>query len=473
MLLDRPLAFVDLETTGGMATHDRITEIAIITFDGQTTTSWSQLVNPETRIPVQIERITGISNAMVADAPRFSDIAQEVFQRLENHLFIAHNVRFDYGFLKNEFKRVGIDFRSPVLCTVKLSRKLYPQYPRHSLDSLIERHGLVVTDRHRALADTQAIFDFWQLVHGTFPAAQMTAVLKELTGRPSLPSHLDADLVDTLPEGHGVYLFYGENQLPIYVGKSKSIRQRVLSHFSGDHASGKEMSISQQVRRIDWIECAGEIESLLTEARLVKELQPTLNQQLRRSRDFCSWQLVDQGIGLWQPNLVYAKDLDLGRQAHLYGLFKTAREAKDTLVNIAKAEGLCTVTLGLEKGTLGKPCFAYQLKRCKGACAGKETHLQHSIRLMEVLGKLKLHAWKFPGPALLPEGDVWHVIDAWCYLGTARTEDEVWSLLETGIPSFDRDTYRILVKHENKMRSIKGKSANKNWAVLERHKVFI
>jgi DNA polymerase-3 subunit epsilon len=458
-LLERPLAFVDLETTGGMATRDRITEIAIITWDGETSASWSQLVNPETRIPVQIERITGISNDMVADAPLFADIANEVLGRLENHLFIAHNVRFDYGFLKNEFKRAGIDFRSPVLCTVKLSRKLYPQYHRHNLDSLIERLGLVVTDRHRALADTQAIFDFWQLVHRSFPSEQLTAVLKELTGRPSLPSHLDADLVDTLPEGHGVYLFYGENQLPIYVGKSKSIRQRVLSHFSGDHSSGKEMSISQQVRRIDWIECAGEIESLLTEARLVKELQPTLNRQLRRSSEFCSWQLVDQGNGLWQPKLVYARELDLGRQEHLYGLFKTAKEAKDTLINIAKDRGLCTVTLGLEKGVLGKPCFAYQLKRCKGACVGDETILQHSMRLMEVLSNLKLHAWKFPGPAILPEGDVWHVIDAWCYLGTARTEDEVWSLLETGNPRFDRDTYRILVKHEKKMRGIKARSS--------------
>jgi len=466
-LLDRPLAFVDLETTGGMATHDRITEIAIITFDGSSTTSWSQLVNPDTRIPIQIERITGISNAMVADAPRFIDIAQEVFQRLENHLFIAHNVRFDYGFLKNEFKRIGIEFRSPVLCTVKLSRKLYPQYQRHNLDSLIERHNLIVSDRHRALADTQAIFDFWQLVHKSFAAEQITDVLKELTGRPSLPSHLDADLVDRLPEGHGVYLFYGENQLPIYVGKSKTVRKRVLAHFSGDHASAKEMNISQQVKRIDWIECSGEVESLLTEARLVKELQPTLNRQLRRSRDFCSWQLVDQGHGLWQPKLIYARDLDLGRQEHLYGLFKTAKEAQETLINVAKTEGLCTVTLGLEKGTIGKPCFARQLKRCKGACVGEESLLQHSMRLMEVLSQLKLHAWKFSGAALLPEGNVWHVIDAWCYLGTARTEDDVWSLLESGTPSFDRDTYRILVKHEKKMRGIVDKFAKHSRGRLE------
>jgi DNA polymerase-3 subunit epsilon len=258
-----------------------------------------------------------------------------------------------------------------------------------------------------------------------------------------------------------VYLFYGENELPIYVGKSKTLKKRVLTHFSGDHASAKEMSISQQVRRIDWIECAGEVESLLTESRLIKELQPTINRQLRRNRDFCSWHLVDQGHGLWQLELLYTSDLDLGRQDYLYGLFKSAKDAKDTLINLVKLEGLCAVTLGLEKGALGKPCFARQLKKCRGACVGEESHMQHSIRTMEVLSQMKLKAWTFDGPALLAEGNLWHVIDAWCYLGTARSEEDVWELLENGTPRFDKDTYRILVKHVNKMRPLKGKSSRR------------
>jgi DNA polymerase-3 subunit epsilon len=254
-----------------------------------------------------------------------------------------------------------------------------------------------------------------------------------------------------------VYLFYGENELPIYVGKSKTLKQRVLTHFSGDHSSAKEMSISQQVRRIDWIECAGEVDSLLTESRLVKELQPTINRQLRRNRDFCSWHLVDHGHGLWQPELLYTSDLDLGRQEYIYGLFKSAKEAKNTLIDLVKQEGLCAVTLGLEKGTLGKPCFARQLKKCRGACVGEESLMQHSMRTMEVLSQLKLKAWTLNGPALLAEGDIWHVIDAWCYLGTVRSEEDVWELIEHGTPRFDKDTYRILVKHINEMRPMKSK----------------
>ena len=254
--LDRPLAFVDLETTGGTASRDRITEIAIIGSDGDATTAWSALVNPQAWIPSYIEHLTGISNAMVADAPRFEDIADEIRKRLEGHLFVAHNARFDYGFLKNEFKRVGVDFRASVLCTVKLSRKLFPQHRRHNLDSLIERHGLVVADRHRALGDAQALFDFWKVLQKTFDAENIESAVKELTARPSLPPHLDADAIDQLPDGHGVYVFYGENELAPYVGKSNRLRHRVLAHFASDHSAPKEMSISQQVRRIDCIECA-------------------------------------------------------------------------------------------------------------------------------------------------------------------------------------------------------------------------
>jgi DNA polymerase-3 subunit epsilon len=147
------LAFVDLETTGASCTKDRITEIGIVLVTEHGIQEWSQLLNPQTRIPGFIEQITGITNAMVAKQPTFSDVAEQVQILLKDCLFIAHNARFDYGFLKNEFNRLGISFAPTVLCTVKLSRKLYPQHKHHNLDSLIERHQLQINDRHRALAD--------------------------------------------------------------------------------------------------------------------------------------------------------------------------------------------------------------------------------------------------------------------------------------------------------------------------------
>ncbi|MGV0975484.1 MAG: exonuclease domain-containing protein [Azonexus sp.] len=448
----RPLAFVDLETTGATATSDRVTEIGIIEVDEDgSVREWQQLVNPGTRIPAFIEQLTGISNAMVADAPPFEAVAEETLRRLEGRLFIAHNVRFDYGFLKNEFKRLGVTFRAPVLCTVKLSRTLFPEHKRHNLDSLIERHGLQAEARHRALADAQLIHQFWQKIHVDRNSDDIEAALKAQNASPSLPPHLDAGIVDELPDTPGVYLFYGDNNLPLYVGKAKDIRQRVLSHFSADHSSAKEMALSQQIKRIDWIETAGEIGALLKEATLVKQLLPSHNRQLRKNDDLCTWTLVDEGDGWLRPELATARDLDMGIRSSCYGLFKSSKEATEVLRALAAEHNLCDALLGLEKTTPGKPCFGYQIKRCKGACVGSEPYAKHTMRLVGALTRLKLVTWPLNGPAIIREGDEAHLIDGWRYLGTARSDDELNALLATGRPQFDRDTYKILVKYVAKM----------------------
>lgn len=444
---ERPLAFVDLLTTGSTATRDRVIEIAIITWDGEGSTRWSQRIHPDTHLP-------GLRESPPGEAPRFADMAQDLAARLAGHVLVAHNARVDYAFLKNEFRRCGLDFRAPVLCTLKYSRALFPEQPAHDLNSLIARHGLTVPSQHRALNHAQAIFDFWRKMETMFPAGKRLALQKALLARPALPPHVDAEQVDEIPEDPGVYLFYGENDLPIYVGKANQLRQRVLSHFSSDHALAKELAISQQVRRIEWQVCAGEVDALITEARLIKSMQPTLNRQLRRTRDLCAWQLRDDEQGRCQPVLVHARDLDFGRQPGLYGLFRSAKEAKSALLEIARNAELCPVVLGLEQGRPGKACFARQLRRCRGACTGEESLQAHTQRLTDALASLRLQAWPFTGPALLPEGESIHLIDAWCHLGTARSDTDLRALLKNGRPSFDRDTYHILVKHAHRMRPL-------------------
>ena len=450
----QPLAFVDLETTGTNATLDRITEIAIIEVDDTWVREWSTLVNPETAIPGFIQNLTGITDDMVRDAPTFAEVARETLARLNGRLFIAHNARFDYGFLKSAFRGAGYEFRPTVLCTVKLSRKLFPEQRTHNLDSLIERHGLKTNGRHRALADAQLIHQFWQQVSGAPHTDQFASILKELTARPSLPSNLDPGIVDQLPEGPGVYLFYGENSLPLYVGKAKNMKKRVLSHFAADHRSTKEMSLAQQVRRIEWIDTGGEIGALLKEAALIKQMQPSHNRQLRRNSDLCGISLVDHGNGHLTPVIVYARDLDFGRQTNLYGLFKNAKEATSVLVQLAADYGLCHAVLELEKARKGKPCFAWQVKKCKGACIGEDSLASHSMRLVQGLAKLRLKTWPFAGPAYFREGEEVLVIDHWCYLDTARSDEELWPLLDQRRPQFDRDTYRILCKVADRMQPV-------------------
>ena len=160
------LAFVDLETTGTTAATDAITEIGIVRIEcdpdgvaAPRVTEWSTLVNPGVPIPPEIQALTGITNAMVRDAPPFARVADEVAARTADALFVAHNARFDYGFLKHAFARQQRAFSARVLCTVRLSRRLFPDEPRHNLDSVIARHGLAIDGRHRALGDARVLWD--------------------------------------------------------------------------------------------------------------------------------------------------------------------------------------------------------------------------------------------------------------------------------------------------------------------------
>ena len=449
------LVFVDLETTGANPVSDRITEIGLVEVDAHgKATHWSSLVNPEIPIPAFIQSLTGISNEMVHRAPACSALAEALYERLQGALFIAHNARFDYGFLRNAFSQAGFTFRANVLCTVKLSRRLYPEHNRHNLDSLIARHGLKPDARHRALADADVLWQLWQKIRSDLPSDTLSSALDALLQRPSLPSHLPSDVLDDCPDTPGVYLFYGENDLPLYVGKSVRLRQRVLSHFNSDHKLYKDMRLSQQLHRIEWRETAGEIGALLLEAQLVKDLQPIHNRTLRRQGDLCAWRLKEDARGHTVPALAYASEQDFGKAERLYGLFSSKRKAESALRELAQAHQLCLVQLGLEgRSQSGKPCFAWQLRHCKGVCVGKEEESFHRARLEAALSRLHVKTWPYPGPIGLMEDNGngrtdLHLVNNWCYLGTARSDDHLWQLLEEAPqrPAFDIDTYKILSK---------------------------
>ena len=275
--------FLDLETTGASARGDRITEVALIRVEnGVEVEEWSQLVNPGISIPPAIQHLTGISNRMVATAPRFADIAESLQQRIGESIMVAHNARFDFGFLKAEYARLGITFSAKTLCTVRLSRALFPEHQRHNLDTLIERHHLGGIERHRALGDTRAICTLFHRWQHEMDAHAFDAAIGRLLQRPSLPAHLDPDALRGLPPRPGVYLFYGLNPLPLYIGKAVNLKDRIGAHFSNDYRSGTDLRLSQELRRIDVEETAGELGALLREAQLVKQLMPAHNIKLRR-----------------------------------------------------------------------------------------------------------------------------------------------------------------------------------------------
>ena len=452
--------FLDVETTGSTATRDRVTEVAWVLLDGETgqVSKESHLLNPDARIPAFIQQLTGITDDMVADAPRFSAIAPRLAAAMDGAVFVAHNARFDYGFVKNEFKRIGQSVRAPVLCSVKLSRLFFPAEKRHNLDAVMARHQLQADSRHRALTDADLIYQFWLDLQQRFGPQKVLDAAKSLISQSSWPSHLDADALDEMPDTPGVYIFYGEKRFTLYVGKSKHLRQRVLSHFSGDHAHGKELSLSMQVRQIEWHETPGEIGALLLEASLVKQLAPSHNVRLRRNKSLCAWRFSTETNA--PPSLVWTQDLDAGAQDDLYGLFTSQRHAQTWLTALAETHQLCKGRLGLEKVKPKQPCFGRQLRQCKGVCVGEEAPNLHDLRLLAAMVDRKVATWPFAGPVGFVERSkdktqtAIHVVDRWCYLGTATQEGECADLLDTARPQFDPDIYKILRKAAKELQAV-------------------
>lgn len=444
-------AFLDIETTGGNHSHDRITEIGVRFWRaGQVVGEWQTLIDPQTRISPFIQSLTGITNAMVAEAPVFADIAGELEEQLKDTIFVAHNARFDYGFIKAEFRRLGVLFSAKVLCTVKLSRKLYPGFRRHNMDALIDRHGLGQVQRHRALGDVSAMLAFFEHALTEKGADPMEAAIAELLQRPSIPSGLPADVLQELPRGPGVYRFYGENDVLLYVGKSTNIAQRVASHFSGDHNSSRGIRMSESLRRVEWTETAGELGALLLELKQIKNLKPLFNRRSRAAKNLVSIELVTNREGYLQARLV--REIEPHRLGCYFGLFRNQRDAENALSGIAAKNDLCNKLLGLEPEHPG-PCFQRTLGRCKGACDGGEDVVKYNLRVQIAFHALRLKTWPWEGPVGILEyndrtgrTDVL-VVYNWMHVATLDGMDELETLSLRGqAVNFDLDSYKLLVK---------------------------
>lgn len=444
---------LDLETTGGNPVHDRITEIAVVRIEGGLEVArWSTLVNPGITISPFIQNLTGISNAMVAQAPGFSDVAPRLLEIIKDAVLVAHNVRFDHGFLLNEFSRVDHALRVKTLCTVRLSRLLYPQHKSHGLDAIMQRHDLHTSDRHRAMSDVEMVLAWLGIAANELGAEQIRQhAVALLQSSAALPPLLETP-IDTIPESPGVYLFYGEGPLPLYIGKSIKLRSRVMAHFQAASREPREMRMAQEIRRIDWQETAGELGALLLEARLVKEKQPVYNRQLRRSNTLCAWRLDAHPLVRPLLTLVRTDDLQPTQFDGMYGVYRSKNQAISSLRELADEHGLCLHALGLESGK-GR-CFAHQLGRCKGVCCGEEKPELHYLRLQLALAQQKLQVWPHVGKVGLREHNTRtgrtdiHVFDQWCHLATVQDEAELDDALTSRRTlAFDLDTYRLLIKH--------------------------
>ncbi len=462
--LPQKLAFVDIETTGGRSSYDRIIEIGIVRVENDTITdTFTSLINPGTYIPSEIKQLTGITEKDVATAPSFYEVADRVIEILKDTVFVAHNVRFDYGFLKSEFKRLERSFSQKHFCTVRLSRALFPHERHHNLDSLISRMNYTIEKRHRAFDDAKVLFHFYQKVKNEIPPPQFEAAMQLVLKKPYLPVKLSEKILESLPEQPGVYIFYGSlpeavqldslsstqsQTLPLYIGKSINIKERVLSHFSGDIHSPLEMKIAQQVESIETIPTAGELGALFLESQLVKKRLPLLNRQLRLKKELTALKksLTKEGYATVILEVLHSPPVE--ELDNFIGFFRSKKQAKDFLSYINKEHSLCEKLLGLEKTPTS--CFGYRLERCKGACVGKEIPISYNMRFAAAFADSKIRSWPFKGPIVIEEKNEledkteFFLVDRWCLLGTVST-DSLGSIKETRWEyEFDLDTYKIL-----------------------------
>jgi DNA polymerase III subunit epsilon len=447
------VCFVDIETTGSSPARERVTEVGVVSVeadgDDLRVSEWSSLVNPGMPIPREIQWLTGITSEMVRAAPSFADIAPELAARLHESIFVAHNVRFDYGFLRAEFARCGLKWRAPTLCTVRLSRLLYPDRSPHSLDAIIERFGIDGEVRHRALGDARVLWRFLQRLVDRHGRDEVEHTVERLLARPATPAFLPPEALDEVPAVPGVYMFYGLNAHPIYIGKSVDLRARVSGHFNADHANSTDARLAQEVRRIEWEETAGAIGALLREAELVKTLLPAHNIALRRRAQAV---LVEFDL-FGRPRLLRAADVLPTRLPDLFGPFGSRASARHRLTDIASDHNLCLKALRLEargrRAAPDSPCFNFQLRRCRGCCVGAESAADHATRIAQAVEPLRVPPWPYDGAVALVETNSatrredWHVFDRWCWLGSVRTLDAALTLASEAERTFEVDAYRI------------------------------
>lgn len=276
-------AIVDIETTGGNAGGSRITEIAIIIHDGEKIIDrYESLVNPEKEIPLQIFALTGINNEMVRDAPIFDDIATTVFELLNDRVFVAHNVNFDYSFVRHQLEEAGFRWTARKLCTVRAARKICPGIASYSLGNLCSSLKIPIENRHRAGGDADATVVLFSKLLEWDSDGIIAQMIKKTATDQRLPPNLPPEDFAQLPEKPGVYYFYNRERKVVYVGKAINLKKRVASHFSGHSITPQRQHFLRDIHGISFEVCATELMALLLECSEIKKLWPEHNKALKR-----------------------------------------------------------------------------------------------------------------------------------------------------------------------------------------------
>jgi len=356
-------AIVDIETTGGTPANSKITEIAIIITDGvKILDTYETLVNPEQRIPYNITRITGIDDAMVANSPRFFEVGKTILEYLKGRTFVAHNVNFDYGQIKRAYQDLGFEFEASKLCTVRMSRKVFPGLPSYSLGKLSKSLGVELTQHHRAMADTAATTEIFHMILEKDKEAQEVDLLSMKLG------------VDKLPNKPGVYYFFDFEGNIIYIGKSICIRKRVQSHMN-NYKTPKGLKIIENIHTIDFEITGNETMALLYENMAIKTHKPKHNRRQMKTK-FPFGVQIDK-----ESNYHVLEVVSVDQDSNTVIDFGSRREATEFMKKSIDNYELCQKINGLENHNRIGSCFRHQMHNCHGACIEEESTDDYNLRI--------------------------------------------------------------------------------------------
>lgn len=383
---------VDIETTGNGIHGNRITEIALFNIEGgRITDSFSSLVNPGCEISSFITGLTGITTAMVRQAPVFSDLAPRIEAFTQGRVFVAHSVNFDYPIVRQEFQRCGLEFARKKLCTVRLSRKVFPGLRSYSLGKLCRSLQIPLEDRHRAAGDARATALLFQRILISEKGPDI--VRKFLNARSqeaTLPPHLPKSVFNRIPEAPGIYYFRSRTGEIIYVGKAINLKKRVLGHFYD--TSEKERQLCRDTADIDFERSGSDLLALLMEAAAIKKHFPRYNRAQKKTRPaYGLFSFTDRdGIRHLAINRLHK-----GQQSAR--VFYNQTEARLFLEQLCTEYGLCARYCHLQEGV--RECGHFRVPRCAGVCRGTESPEAYNQKVRQGLDSLK----KLPGHLLIPE----------------------------------------------------------------------
>ncbi|MGQ0738551.1 MAG: exonuclease domain-containing protein [Bacteroidota bacterium] len=376
-------AIVDIETTGSYAAANGITEISIHLSNGnEITGKFQTLVNPGQPIPPYITAMTGISNQMVAEAPRFEEVAENIYNLLHDKIFIAHNVSFDYSFIKNHLQQAGFELNSKKLCTVRLSRKIFPGFPSYSLGKLSHSLGIVINDRHRAGGDAEATAKIFHLLLQNDKEQFIHKSLQRNSKEWILPPNVPKAHFDALPYTPGVYYFHNEKGKVVYVGKAANIRYRVNSHFSNNSPGRQKQNFMRHVYGISHQECGTELMACILESAEIKKRWPVFNSSQKR------WEDV-YGIFMYEDQKGYLRlaiDKNRKRLNPVYS-FHYLVDGHAVIRKLIKDFKLCPKLCFMQKDD--GPCEGINDGSCKGACEQRETAKKYNKKVLKACNSLR------------------------------------------------------------------------------------